>query len=322
MSTVGKRIIVTGGSGKAGRHMIPHLISRGHKVLNLDLTPFPNEFDPKQEVYTLRTDLTNSGQVFNAFTANFDMGEYNIKHDTPSGNPGRPDAIIHLAAYARNLLVPDNEMFRTNVESTYNVIEAGCKLGVPKIIIASSETVYGSCFAQGDDLEVAKFDSFPLDEDTYDTNPMDSYACSKLCGEKIARAFSKRFRNQTDVWSFRVGNVIEPHEYARDFPGFIQNPACRLRNAWSYVDARDLGEMCHCAVMKTDYLGFQIFNATNDSITTEEETKDVIEKYHGKDTKFTRQMGPREAPLSNRKIKDVLGFKEMHDWRNYWKNEK
>jgi len=45
--------------------------------------------------------------------------------------------------------------------------------------------------------------------------------------------------------------VIEPHEYARDFPAFIENPASRKRNAWSYVDARDLGQICDLAIGKS-----------------------------------------------------------------------
>lgn len=171
----GKRIVFTGGSGKAGRHVIPYLVSKGHKVLNLDLIPFP---DASADVYTLKTDLTNQGQVFNAFTSHFNMSGYS------SGPlPGPPDVVIHFAAYARNMLVPDNETFTANVTSTYNVIETACKLGVKKIIIASSETTYGVCFSQGD----TDYHSFPLEED-YDVDPEDSYALSKICGEKTARS--------------------------------------------------------------------------------------------------------------------------------------
>jgi hypothetical protein len=47
----GKRIVFTGGSGKAGRHVIPYLLSKGHKVLNLDLIDFP---DPSAGVFTLK----------------------------------------------------------------------------------------------------------------------------------------------------------------------------------------------------------------------------------------------------------------------------
>lgn len=81
--------VFTGGSGKAGRHVIPYLLAQGHKVLNLDLVPFP---DPAADVYTLKTDLTDSGQVFNALTAHFNMTGYS------SGPvPGPPDVVIHFA---------------------------------------------------------------------------------------------------------------------------------------------------------------------------------------------------------------------------------
>lgn len=312
-SSGGKRIVVTGGSGKAGRHVIPYLLSKGHKVLNLDLNHFPKEYDPDGKVYTLITDLSDSGQVFNALTAHFNMAEFSL----PAPHPPVPDAVIHLAAFARNLLVPDNEMFRSNVMQTYNIIEAGCKLGVPKIMIASSETTYGVCFTQATDEDVS-FNEFPLDEDTYDTNPMDSYALSKLCGERMARTFSRRYEGRSEVYAFRVGNVIEPHEYARDFPAFIKDPFVRKRNAWSYIDARDLGQIFHLAVIKKEKLGFQVFNATNDTITTEQSTKEILQKYCP-NTKITREMGENEAPLTNKKIKDVLGFKDEHDWRKYYK---
>jgi len=298
-SESGKRIVFTGGSGKAGRHILPYLKSHGHKVLNLDLIPSEHK-----DVYTLKTDLTSSGQVFNALSSLFNMDEYSLdKH------PGPPDAVIHFAAYARNMLVPDNECFTANVAQTYNVIEAACKLGVKKIIIASSETVYGVCFAQGE----SDYHSFPLEED-YDCDPMDSYATSKLCGERIARSFARRFG--VDIYCLRIGNVIEPHEYARDFPKHVGSPETRKRNAWSYIDARDLGQICERCVLK-DGLGWQVFNATNSSITVTMPTMKFLQK-SCPDVKITREMGEFEAPLSNRKIREVLGFEDKHDWKQYY----
>jgi nucleoside-diphosphate-sugar epimerase len=197
------------------------------KVLNLDLVDFP---DPNAGVFTLKTDLTQSGQVFNALTTH-----YNFEGYETGKAEGPPDVVIHFAAYARNMLVPDNECFRGNVLSTYNVIEAASKLGVKKIITASSETTYGVCFSEGD----TDYHSFPLEED-YDVDPMDSYALSKICGEKTAKTFARRYGN--DIYVLRVGNVVEPHEYERDFPTHVNEPMTRKRNAWSYIDARDLGQ--------------------------------------------------------------------------------
>ena len=310
------RIVFTGGSGKAGesaqwtrptpndplilsgKHCIPYLLEKGHTVLNLDLIPHEHP-----DVTTLKTDLTQSGQVFNALSSLFSMSDYSLPE-----RPPRPDAVIHFAAFARNGIVPDNETFTSNVSQTYNVIEAACKLGIPRIIIASSETVYNVCFTQGD----SDYNQFPLDEDTYDCNPEDSYACSKLCGERIARSFARRFH--TDIYVFRIGNVIVPEQYS-SFKQFAEKPETRKRSAWSYIDARDLGQMCELACQKGG-LGFQVFNATNDTATLNEKTEDYL-KREFPNVKIMRKMGDDEAPLSNRKIKAMLGFKEEHNWRKY-----
>ena len=164
------------------------------------------------------------------------------------------------------------------------------------------------CFTQSD----VDYHSFPLEED-YDVDPEDTYATSKLCGERCARSFARRF--DVDVYALRIGNVIEPHEYERDFPNYVNNPSSRKRNAWSYIDARDLGQICDLCVEK-DGLGFQIFNATNDTITTKVPTTEFLRK-ECPGVPITREMGDWEAPLSNRKIRKVLGFKDVHDWRKY-----
>lgn len=294
-----KRVVFTGGTGKAGRHAVPHLLSKGYEVLNLDLKPLD-----VPGVNTLITDVRDSGAVFNALTSHH--GFAGFEKGAP---PSAPDAIVHFAAIPRVLIEPDNVTFETNVMSTYNVLEAAMKLGVRKVIIASSETTYGVCFAEGD----KDFHSFPLDED-YDSDPMDSYGLSKVCNEKTARAFAARYG--ADIYALRIGNVIEPDEYGM-FNAFMADPMSRKRNAWSYIDARDLAEIVHLCIEK-DGLGYQVFNAVNDTITVDMPTPEFL-KTHCPNTPFTREMGPDEAPISNRKAREVLGFKEAHPWRKYVK---
>ncbi|MFT6875609.1 MAG: nucleoside-diphosphate-sugar epimerase [Granulosicoccus sp.] len=294
-----RRIIFTGGSGKAGRHAVPHLLDKGYSVLNVDLKPFDHP-----GVNTLITDITDSGQVFNALSMHFGLGSYDEGHV-----PNIPDAVVHFAAIPRVMINPDNTTFAKNTVGTYNVIEAAMKLGVRKVIIASSETTYGVCFAEGD----KNYHAFPLEED-YDSDPMDSYGLSKVVNEKTARAFAMRYG--ADIYALRIGNVIEPHEYV-NFDSYLDDPMSRKRNAWSYIDARDLGEIVHLCLEK-DGLGYQVFNAVNDTITADLPTKEFLLKYCP-DTPISRPMGPNEAPLSNRKIREVLGFKEAHPWRNYVK---
>ena len=297
---MGFRVIVTGGSGKAGQHIIKELLKAGHSVLNLDLAPCPIP-----EVYTVKTDLTQTGQVFSAFA-----GQFNFSEPFPPGLPPLPDAVIHMAGYARNMMVPDDETFRTNTISTYNVIEAACKLGIKKIILASSVTVYGATYAQGD----VDFPSFPIDE-ALDVNPTDTYAITKLCSERVARGYARRFG--IDIYVLRIGRVIEPHEYTqRLFYSYVHEPEKWKVHGWSYIDARDLGRMCDLGLRKSG-LGFQVFNATNDSITNLTPTETFL-KSVCPGTGFTRAMGEFEAPMSNKRIKEVLGFREEHPWRKYF----
>ena len=292
-----KRIVFTGGAGKAGRHVVPYLVDRGYDVLNVDLVPleYPG-------VNTLIADIADSGEMFNALSSHFGFEGF----ETGKG-PEPIDAVVHFAAVPRVLIKPDNETFRINTIGTYNVIEAAVKLGIRKIIIASSETTYGVCFAEGD----KDFHHFPLEED-YDIDPMDSYGLSKLVNEKTARAFA--MRTGADIYALRIGNVIEPHEYDR-FPAFLANPMSRKRNAWSYIDARDLGQIVDLAIRK-DGLGFQVFNAVNDTITATLPTREFLAKYCA-GVPVRRALDEFEAPLSNRKAREILGFREEHDWRKY-----
>ena len=295
-----KRIFFTGGSGKAGRHVIAYLLGQGHRVMNVDLVrlDYPG-------VDNLIADITDSGQMFNA------MSSYAGLDELEPGNGVPPfDAVVHFAAVPRILIKPDNETFRVNTIGTYNLIEAAVKLGIKKVIIASSETTYGICFADGKtDPHV-----LPLEED-YDVDPMDSYGLSKVVNEKTARAFQRR--SGFDIYALRIGNVIEPHEYAELFPHFFKNPEVRRRNAFCYIDARDLGQIVDLCLKKDD-LGFQIFNAGNDHNGAIIPSKELAETFFP-GVPVTRDLDEHEALFSNRKIREVLGFTEQHNWRKYVK---
>jgi nucleoside-diphosphate-sugar epimerase len=292
------RILFTGGSGKAGKHVIAYLLDQGHRVMNVDLKrlDYPG-------VDNLIADITDSGQMFNAMSAYAGLDEL-------EGGKGIPkfDAVVHFAAVPRILINPDNEIFRVNTVGTYNVIEAAVKLGIKKIVIASSETTYGICFSDG--LTDPK--SLPLEED-YDVDPMDSYGLSKVVNEHTARSFQRR--SGYDIYALRIGNVIEPHEYEDLFPNYFKNPELRRRNAFCYIDARDLGQIVALCLQK-DGLGFQIFNAGNDHNGAILPSKELVDKFFS-GVPIMRELGEHEALFSNRKIREVLGFEEQHNWRKY-----
>jgi len=293
------RIFFTGGSGKAGQYAVKHLRDLGHLVTNIDL-------DAPADGRSLRVDLADAGQVASAMQAYADFDEL----DPGTGVP-RYDAVVHFAAVPRIMIVPDNETFRINTMSTYNVIDAAVKAGVPKIIFASSETTYGVCFHDGE----VKPAYIPIDEE-HPTVPQDSYAMSKVVNEATARSFQAR--SGTDIYGLRINNVIEPHEYAENFPDFMAHPEKRRRNIFAYIDARDLAQMVE-RCLATDGLGYEVFNVSNDDLSVDLTSDEVIARFYQGVPK-TRQMGENETFYANDKAKRMLGFAPKHSWRDVLKS--
>jgi nucleoside-diphosphate-sugar epimerase len=296
------KIFVTGGSGKAGKHLIPYLLQKGYSVVNADLVPLMID-----GVDNINLDITNSGEVFNALS-----GYANIPELKSGGGLIGFKAVIHLAAIPRILIKPDNETFRINTLGTYNVIEAATKLGIKKIVFASSETTYGFCFAQGNPLP--KW--LPIEED-YETSPSDSYGLSKVLNEQTGKAFQKR--TGIDIYALRIGNIIEPNEYNR-FKEFCENPKVRLRNLFNYIDARDLAQAIELCVEK-DGLGYEVFNVTHNINSVNLTTEQIIKEFFP-NVELKRKMETNEAILSSKKIRNMLGFKPEHDWKNYYQDNK
>ena len=125
------KIAVTGGSGKAGRAVVRDLLERGHDVINLDTALAGDSYRDQPAPY-LPVDVTDYGQVFEAL----------------AGGEGLPkiEAVVHFAAIpSPDHHVPD-QVFRTNMASTYAVFSAAARLGLQRVVWASSETTLGLPF--------------------------------------------------------------------------------------------------------------------------------------------------------------------------------
>lgn len=290
------RVFFTGGSGKAGKHTIRALQAAGHTVVNADLVP------SGLDVSELLIDLTDAGQVIGAMSQFADFHEL----DPATGVP-RYDAVVHFAAVPRVMIGTDGECYRINTISTYNVLEAAAKLGIPKVIFASSETTYGVCFAEGEKQP----EYIPVDEE-HPTVPHDSYATSKVCNEVTGKSFHAR--TGQDIYALRLNNVIEPHEYAENFPAFLKDPALRRRNIFAYIDARDLGHLVDRA-LRTDGLGYQVFNVANPDMSVAASTDEIITQfYQGVPKK--RDMGHDETFYDITKARTMLGYDPQYSWRD------
>lgn len=290
------RIFFTGGSGKAGQHVAPFLAEQGHQVTNADLVPLGHP-----DIADLRVDLTDAGEVYSALAGLARLDELEL-----AAKPAY-DAVVHFAAVPRIGLTSDATTYATNVLSTYNVLEAATRLGVRKVVFASSETTYGVCFAQGERRPLY----VPVDEE-HPTVPEDAYAMSKVAGEVTARSFQAR--TGFDIYGLRINNVIEPHEYAELFPPFLQDPALRRRNLFAYIDTRDLGQMVQ-RCLEVDGLGYEVFNVANADLSVAATTDEVRSRFYD-GVELQQPMGRNETFYSIDKARDLLGYSPQHSWRD------
>src|SRR5690349_24510203 len=203
-------IIVTGGSGKAGRACIFELLAHKYEVASVDLVQAPD-----LPVPFTRVELTDFGQTMAAFSQVDDR----IRNVT---------GIVHLAAIPAPGLAPNAVTFATNTISTYNVFEAARQLGIKNIVWASSETVLGLPFDTPPPY-------VPIDEE-YSGRPESAYSLSKVLSETMAQQFC-RWDPELKIIGLRFSNVMEPKEYER-FASFDRDATIRKWNLWGYIDAR------------------------------------------------------------------------------------
>ncbi|MET0182740.1 MAG: NAD(P)-dependent oxidoreductase, partial [Caulobacterales bacterium] len=202
------RVIVTGSSGKIGREAMRALKAAGHRPLGLDVRPSPDG------ARTVPVDCADFGEVMGAFSAIDTAG-------------GVPDAVVHLAGIPAPGLANDARIFQVNTLSTYNVFSACARLGIQRIVWASSETLFGLPFTTPPDY-------LPVDED-HEVRPEWSYSLSKQMGEAMADQFA-RWHPAMTIVSLRFSNVFSDADYAQ-LAAIHARPEARKMNLWGYVDA-------------------------------------------------------------------------------------
>ncbi len=275
-----KRIIVTGGSGKAGRAVVEDLTRAGYDVVNVD-TVAP--WDP--ETPSLIADLTHLGQAADALHG--------------------AEIVVHLAAVPAPNMLPDGETFRINTMSTYNVFAAAVKARVEKVIWASSETLIGVPF----ETEQPRY--APIDE-KHPRLPEFHYALTKLLGEEMAGQF---FRwSGIPFLSLRFSNVMEPHNYPK-FPKYWEDPMIRAWNLWGYVDARDVAQAVRRSI-ESDIDGHEAFLIAAADTCMTMPSVDLMTKVYP-EVEVRTPIGKHQTLLSIDKAREMLGYQPTVSWRDY-----
>lgn len=195
MHPLNDRVLVTGGAGFIGSHLVESLLSRGaNRVTVLDnfsrgRTSNLASVADDQRLEVIEGDVRNYATIRTAVQS--------------------ADVIYHLAAQASVMSAARNVdyTFTTNVVGTYNVLKAAAEGTMRRVVFASSREVYGEPL------------TLPVDE-AHPLLSINSYGASKVAGEALCRAFAREAKVQTAV--LRIANAFGPRDFGRVIPHWIE----------------------------------------------------------------------------------------------------
>ena len=289
-----KSVIVTGGSGKAGRAAIRELLKHGYQVMNVD-TAAPAE----QLCHFMKTDLNDLGQAIDALR----LAAGTI--DRRRASIGEPSAVIHLAGIPAPGLAPDATIFQNNMMTTYNVFSAAIRAGIERVVWASSETIYGLPFTRTPPVFAPVTEDHPL-------APESGYALAKTLCEKMASEVN-RWNPGTRFVGLRISNIFEAKDYEQ-IPSFWADPAQRKWNLWSWVDSRDVAQACRLG-LEADVAGADNFTiAAADTLMKTPSQELMASAFPG--VPVDPKLGPFDTLLSIEKARRVLGYSPQYTWRS------
>lgn len=279
------RIALTGSSGKLGTVVARELRAAGHDVIGIDVvgTRGPD---------FVQVDLTDYGQVVDALTA------VNDRHDGF-------DAVVHLGAIPAPGIRSDVATFHNNMTATFNVFWAAVRLGIRRLVYASSETVLGLPF----DVPPPYI---PVDEE-YPPRPESVYSLVKTLEERMAVELV-RWHPDLSITGLRFSNVMVPEDYA-EFPSFDADARRRKWNLWGYIDARDGAQAVERA-LEAAPPGFETYIiAAADTVMSRPNAELVAEVFPG--APVNGDLGEHDTLLSIDKARRLLGFDPQHSWRDH-----
>ena len=293
------RILVTGGAGFIGSHLVEKLLATGHSVAILD--DFNDYYDPKikrenivgvlKDVAVYHVDLRENGAVRDLF--------HREKFET----------VVHLAARAgvRPSIQHPQLYYDTNVNGTLHLLEAARMTGVARFIFASSSSVYG----------MAK--TVPFSEDLHLIQTISPYAATKIAGEFLSSTYSHLY--QMRVVALRYFTVYGPRQrpdlaiYQFTKRIHAGNPIDQFGDGTTRRDYTYIDDIVQGTMAALEYNGplFDIFNLGESETIQLKDLISAIENALGKKARINRlPEQPGDVPLTCAdisKARRLLGYK-------------
>jgi UDP-glucose 4-epimerase len=213
---------------------------------------------------------------------------------------------------------PEHVIFRTNTTLAHNVVQASVDLGVGRVVVASSPTVFGYGSPSGWSPE-----RLPLDEDS-PTRPWNSYALSKLVAEQVARTFAARVGDAVRLAAFRPCYVIAPEEWAgaptqqgHTVRERLDRPELSAGALFNYVDAGDVAGFIDVLLgAMGDIENAQTFMVGAADALARRPLAELMPEYVGVSPEVAAELTGTRPAFSIAKAERLLGWRPSVGWRS------
>ncbi len=293
-------ILVTGGAGFIGSHLVERCLAAGHAVSLLD--DFNDYYDPALK----RANVEASRAAGDVAVHEGDLRDPAFLARALAAP--RPDVVVHLAARAGVRPSWEDPMLYhdVNVTGTLRLLEAMRAAAVPRLVFASSSSVYGNA------------DAVPFREDAPDPRPISPYGVSKLLGEHYVRVFAEL--TGMSVVALRFFTAYGPrqrpdmaiHLFARRIRRGEPVPMFgdgSMRRDFTYVD--DIVDGVAAALTRPA-AGFHLVNIGGSRTTELRTLIDMVAKAVGRPARIEPRPVPpgdvRQTCADVTKARELLGF--------------
>jgi len=283
------RVVVTGSRGKVGRATVQAFVDAGHDVLGVDLVRPVFDAGVVVPGRYVQADLTDAGSAFAVVAG--------------------ADAVVHTAAIPQPTGTPPHVVFQTNLMSTFNLVEAAVRFGVPRFVNVSSESIVGNFFPERPFLP----DYLPMDEE-HPLRPQDPYALSKSFGEQLMDAAVRR--SDLRAISIRPSTVHNADNYESNLGKQVRDPANLSANFWSYIDADDLADALVLAA-ESDLPGHEVFYIAAPDNAGGHDFAEILHRHYGDRVPLRAIDRVDASGISTAKAQRLLGWTAKRSWRDH-----